>query len=102
MLSTTIKAPRKVQTWQKIASTKRSLSFALFFSHIQPNNADNATFELIFSQFMSNIFFHLMTTPGLPDGIFSDQKQEFGKILEGLAMEDVSICYRHLVYFTGI
>jgi hypothetical protein len=27
----------------------------------------------------------------LPDGIFSDQKSQFGKILEGLAMEDVGI-----------
>jgi hypothetical protein len=26
---------------------------------------------------------------GLPDGIFSNQKSHFGKILEGLAMEDV-------------
>jgi hypothetical protein len=28
----------------------------------------------------------------LPDGIFSNQKFQFGLILEGLAMEDVGIC----------
>jgi hypothetical protein len=27
----------------------------------------------------------------LPDGIFSKQKSQFGKILEGLAIEDVGI-----------
>jgi hypothetical protein len=35
----------------------------------------------------------------LPDGIFSDQKSQFGQILEGLALEDVGICYDHLVLF---
>jgi hypothetical protein len=29
----------------------------------------------------------------LPDGIFSNQKSQFGKILEVLAMEDVGIYY---------
>jgi hypothetical protein len=29
--------------------------------------------------------------PGLPDGLFSNQKSKFGKILEGLAMEEVGI-----------
>jgi hypothetical protein len=33
----------------------------------------------------------------LPDGIFSDQKFLFGKIYEGLAMEDVGIFYGALV-----
>jgi hypothetical protein len=36
--------------------------------------------------------------PGLPDGIFSNQKSQFGKILKGLAMEDVGIFYGQLVY----
>jgi hypothetical protein len=36
----------------------------------------------------------------LPDGLFSNQKYKFGKILEGLAMEDVGIFYGHLVHFT--
>jgi hypothetical protein len=35
---------------------------------------------------------------GLPDGIFSNQKFQFGKILEGLAMEDVGIFYGHLIH----
>jgi hypothetical protein len=29
--------------------------------------------------------------PGLPDGMFSNQKSHIGKILEGLAIEDVGI-----------
>jgi hypothetical protein len=29
--------------------------------------------------------------PGLPDGIFSKQKYQFGNIFERLAMEDVGI-----------
>jgi hypothetical protein len=39
---------------------------------------------------------------GLPDGIFSDLKSQFGKILEGHAIEDVGIFYEHSVYFTAI
>jgi hypothetical protein len=35
----------------------------------------------------------------LPDGLFSNQKSKFGKILEVLAMEDVGILYGHLVHF---
>jgi hypothetical protein len=38
----------------------------------------------------------------LPDGIFSNQKSKFESFLEDLAMEDVGIFYRHLVYFTDI
>jgi hypothetical protein len=37
---------------------------------------------------------------GLPDGLFSNQKSKFGKILEGLAMEDAGIFYGHLDHFT--
>jgi hypothetical protein len=38
----------------------------------------------------------------LPDGIFSNQKSQFGYILEVLAMEDVGIFYEHLAYFNAI
>jgi hypothetical protein len=38
--------------------------------------------------------------PGLPDGMFSNQKSKFGYIWEGLAMEDVGIFYGHLIHFT--
>jgi hypothetical protein len=34
----------------------------------------------------------------LPDGLFSDQKLQFGYILEGLAMKDVGVFDGHLVY----
>jgi hypothetical protein len=38
----------------------------------------------------------------LPDGIFSSLKSQFGKILEGRALEDVGTFYGHLLYFTAI
>jgi hypothetical protein len=39
---------------------------------------------------------------GLPDGLFSNQKSQFGQILEGLGMENVVIFYDHLEYFMAI
>jgi hypothetical protein len=38
--------------------------------------------------------------PGLPDGLFSNQKSKFGQIVEGLAMEDDGIFYGRLVHLT--
>jgi hypothetical protein len=38
---------------------------------------------------------------GLPDGIFSYQKSQFGYMLEGLEMENVGIFYGHLKYVTS-
>jgi hypothetical protein len=40
--------------------------------------------------------------PRLPDGIFSNQKSQFGFILEGLALGDFGVFYGHLVYFAAI
>jgi hypothetical protein len=40
--------------------------------------------------------------PGLPDGFISDQKYQFGYILEDLEMENVFIWSVHLEYFTTI
>jgi hypothetical protein len=40
--------------------------------------------------------------PGLPDGIFSNQKSKFGYIPECLAKQDVGKFYDNLVYFTAI
>jgi hypothetical protein len=34
--------------------------------------------------------------------LFSNQKSQFGKILEGLAMENLGIFNNHLAYFTAI
>jgi hypothetical protein len=39
---------------------------------------------------------------GLPDGFFSDQKSQFGYILEGLRKDNVVIYSGHLEYFTTI
>jgi hypothetical protein len=46
------------------------------------------------------ILLYKETRSGLPDGLFSNQNSKFGKILEGLAVEDVGIFYGHLVHFT--
>jgi hypothetical protein len=52
--------------------------------------------------------FSRMAESGLPDGIFSNQKSQFGYILECLAMKDVgkfvaiSYILGHLVYFVVI
>jgi hypothetical protein len=37
---------------------------------------------------------------GLPDGWLSNQKSQFGEILEGLRTEIAGIFYGHLEYFT--
>jgi hypothetical protein len=42
------------------------------------------------------------TSPGLPDGFFSNQKSQFGYILEGPRLENVDTFYGHLEYFTDI
>jgi hypothetical protein len=39
---------------------------------------------------------------GLPDGLFLNQKSQFGYILEGLGMENVVLFYDHLEYFMAI
>jgi hypothetical protein len=39
---------------------------------------------------------------GLPDGIFSNKKSQFGQIFEGLVMDVVGIFYVYFVYFTAI
>jgi hypothetical protein len=38
----------------------------------------------------------------LPDGLFSNQKYQFGNFLEGLGMEDVVIFYEYLEYFMAV
>jgi hypothetical protein len=52
----------------------------------------------LFAQLKRN--FH--RSAGLPDGIFSKQKYQFGKILEGLAKEGVGNFKDNLVYFVDI
>jgi hypothetical protein len=38
----------------------------------------------------------------LPDGLLSNQKSQFGKILEGTRSKMVDVFYDHLEYFTHI
>jgi hypothetical protein len=40
--------------------------------------------------------------PGLPDGLFSNQKIQIWVTLDGLRMENDGILYGHLEYFTAI
>jgi hypothetical protein len=40
--------------------------------------------------------------PGLPDGIFSSQKYQFGEFLEGLKIENVGIFCAHLESIVAI
>jgi hypothetical protein len=42
------------------------------------------------------------TIPGLPDGLFSNQKSQFGQSLEGLGLENVDIFYGHVDYYPDI
>jgi hypothetical protein len=39
---------------------------------------------------------------GLPDGLFSNQKSQFGQILEGIELKAAGILYGHLVNFPSI
>jgi hypothetical protein len=41
-------------------------------------------------------------TSGLPDGLFSNQKSQFGKKYRGLRFENVALFYGHLEYFVNI
>jgi hypothetical protein len=40
--------------------------------------------------------------PGLPDGLFSNQKSRFGKNFEGLTWENVDIFYGHSDFLADI
>jgi hypothetical protein len=44
------------------------------------------------------MFASFCSSAGLPEGIFSNQKSQFGKILEVSGMEKVGLFYGHLEY----
>jgi hypothetical protein len=46
--------------------------------------------------------FDTVLKPGLPDGIFFNQKSQFRSLLEGLSMEDDGVFYGHLVHFQTV
>jgi hypothetical protein len=48
-----------------------------------------------------NLFLSLGCKSGLPDGILSNQKSQFGYILVGLRMENVGIFYGNFEYYTA-
>jgi hypothetical protein len=43
-----------------------------------------------------------LCVPGLPDGLFSNQKSQFGGKLQGGRLENVDIFNGHLEYFSWI
>jgi hypothetical protein len=43
-----------------------------------------------------------MQQPGLPDGLFLNQKSKFGSNLEGLEMDNIGTFYGHLEYILAI
>jgi hypothetical protein len=67
------------------------------FVHLIPNVKCR-----VFLQTVTALKARFALLPGLPDGLFSNQKSKFGRILVGLAMENLGIFYNHLVYFTAI
>jgi hypothetical protein len=48
------------------------------------------------------VYFLFRGQPGLPDGLFSNQKYQFGLIFKVLRMKNVCIFYDHLECFTAI
>jgi hypothetical protein len=46
--------------------------------------------------------FESFSSSGLPDGLISNQKSQFGLILDDLRLESVVIFFGHLEYFTDI
>jgi hypothetical protein len=48
------------------------------------------------------LFFQRDPKTGVPDGLFSNQKSRFGKILEGLRLKIVDVFYGHWEYFKEI
>jgi hypothetical protein len=44
----------------------------------------------------------LTITPGLPDGLFSNQKSQLGNKFQGLRLENTDIFYGHFEYFMDI
>jgi hypothetical protein len=42
------------------------------------------------------------TRGGMPDGLFSNKKSQFGQIIEVLRLKNVDIFYGHLEYFKEI
>jgi hypothetical protein len=58
---------------------------------------DKTRFGLYFGRILRK---HVWS-PRMPDGIFSNQKYQSGKILEALGMEKFGIFYGHLIYITA-
>jgi hypothetical protein len=94
------------------SSKQRHLSFPDWVhrftnvSHLLITFASSANFYIYFAKYGRRSPFANASgkafSPGLPDVIFSNQKSQFGQILESLAMKVVGKFYGHLVYFTAI
>jgi hypothetical protein len=77
----------------------RWISHIQFLQKCEKRRSGNAPLMNFWNE---SIFVVRARREGLPDGIFSNQKSQFGKIFEGLAMENVGAFYDHLVHVTAI
>jgi hypothetical protein len=59
--------------------------------------------DFFYCHFIANSSSRLgQQNPGLPDGLFANQKFQFGYILDGLGVDNVGIIYGHLEYLKAI
>jgi hypothetical protein len=62
------------------------LQFAAFKGSLVNLKVESSKFALDMYEFV----------PGLPDGLFSNQKSQFGQILDGLRMKNAGMFYGHM------
>jgi hypothetical protein len=84
--------------------SKPRMNFRYFFTnmYVLDNSKNFFLKNYSVNKFVPQFCFHFVCAPGLPDDLFSDQKLQLVYILEGLAMDDVSVFYGHLLYFVAI
>jgi hypothetical protein len=75
---------------------------ATLWARFYPNSSGHPVSWTFFFALISSFSSDERTRAGLPDGLYSNLKSQFGQILHGLTMEDVVIFYGHLVCVTAI
>jgi hypothetical protein len=91
---------------RRIKSCFQFFSFLFYFFQFVSKwlfltNFDHARMEILLAMPNAKVFLTHKYL-GLPDGLFSNQKSQFGLIFEGLVIDVVGICYGHRVYFVAI
>jgi hypothetical protein len=82
-------------TWESVVAETKHKNLCPYFSDV----------KIFFFESKSDLFWREVLralAAGLPDGFFSNQKSQIGKILEGPRLENVVIFYGHLEHFTDI